>query len=50
MAIRSNSKAKTLAKCNEAGKIETLKVGNVEFSLYGTGTNARYLDIKAAKE
>jgi len=38
-----------IAKCNEAGKIETLKVGNVEFSLYGTGTNARYLDIKAAK-
>ncbi|MDD2372984.1 MAG: hypothetical protein PHP26_10410 [Syntrophomonas sp.] len=39
-----------IAKCNEAGKIETLKVGNVEFSLYGTGTNARYLDIKAVKE
>lgn len=39
-----------IAKCNEAGKIETLKVGNVEFSLYGTGTNARYLDIKVVKE
>ena len=39
-----------IAKCNEAGKIEKTKVGNVEFSFYGTGTSARYLDIKAIKE
>ena len=39
-----------IAKCNEAGKVETLKVGNVEFSLYGTGNSARYLDIKSVKE
>jgi|GEM_PF-6117481 len=42
--------ADNIAKCNEAGKVETLKVGNVEFSLYGTGNSARYLDIKAVKE
>lgn len=42
--------ADNIAKCNEAGKVETLKVGNVEFSLYGTGNGARYLDIKAVKE
>lgn len=40
----------SIARCNEAGKVETLKVGNVEFSLYGTGNSARYLDIKAVKE
>jgi hypothetical protein len=39
-----------IAKCNEAGKIEKTKVGNVEFSLYGTGNSARYLDIKAINE
>lgn len=35
-----------IKKCNEAGKIETLNVGNVEFSLYGTGNSSRYLEIK----
>lgn len=39
-----------IAKCNEAGKIEKTKIGNVEFSLYGTGNSARYLDIKAINE
>ena len=42
--------ADNIAKCSEAGKIETRKIGNVEFSLYGTGNSARYLDIKAVKE
>ncbi|GAQ25090.1 hypothetical protein [Tepidanaerobacter syntrophicus] len=38
-----------IKKCNEAGKIETLNVGNVEFSLYGTGNSSRYLEIKPIK-
>jgi hypothetical protein len=42
--------ADNIAKRDEAEKVETLKVGNVEFSLYGTGNSARYLDIKAVKE
>ncbi len=42
--------ADNIAKCSEAGKTETLKIGSVEFSLYGTGNSARYLDIKAVKE
>lgn len=39
-----------VAKCNEAGKVETLKVGGVEFSLYGNASGVRFLDIKAVKE
>ncbi|MDD3229392.1 MAG: hypothetical protein PHE09_09275 [Oscillospiraceae bacterium] len=39
-----------IKNCNETGKVETMKVGNVEFSLYGTGNSARFLDIKALEE
>lgn len=40
--------ADNIAKCSEAGKTETLKIGSVEFSLYDTGNNAlsRYKGCK----
>jgi len=41
--------AETIKKCNKEGHVESMTVGNVEFSLYGVGSSSRFLEIKLVK-